>query len=93
MIIEESKILKKKLSKIIEMKNFEQNFKMIEINNDEPFTFSKKDYNVKEGTPFYTNSNKFGKSGTAIAVISKNTIAIYTSEHITYPKPIKRQEN
>ena len=88
MIIEESKILQRKLKNILEKGNFENEFNEIDINNDKPFTFMDDDYNVKEGKPIYTDSNKFGKSGSATAIISKNTIAIYSSEHITYPDPI-----
>lgn len=88
MIIEESKLLKKKLKNILEKENFGDNFNAIDVNGDKPFTFTKQDFSVKEGKPIYTDSNKFGKSGSATAVISKNTIAIYSSEDIIYPEPI-----
>ena len=88
MLIEESKILKKVLKNIIENGNFENKFDVIEVNDDKPFTFNEEDYSVKEGKPIYTNSNKYERSGSATAVISKNTVAIYSSENITYPDPI-----
>lgn len=88
MIIEQSEKLKKVLKDIIENKNFENEFQALIINNDKTFTISKEDYLVKEGYPEYTDSNKFGKSGIAKAIISKNTLAIYTSKDIKYPEPI-----
>ena len=88
MVIEESKILKQKLKEVLEIKKFENEFKAIVVNNDKPFTFTKQDYEVKEGNPLYTNSNEYGKSGCATAIISPNTIAVYTSENIEYPNPI-----
>ena len=88
MIVEQSEKLKKVLKDIIEDKNFENEFSALIINNDKPFTISKEDYLVKEGYPEYTDSNKFGKSGIAKAIISKNTLAIYTSKYIKYPEPI-----
>lgn len=88
MIVEKSKKLKEVLKDILGKKNFENEIDIFNINNDKPFTFCKDDYKVKEGTPKYTNSNKFGKSGIATAIISKNTLAIYTSKDIKYPEPI-----
>ena len=88
MIVEKSKELKKVLKDILENKNFENKFNVLEINNDKPFTLCKDDYLIKEGKPQYTDSNKFGKSGMATAIISKNTLAIYTSKYIKYPEPI-----
>lgn len=88
MIIEESEILKQELKDVIENGKFENKFDAIEVNDDKPFTFNKEDYNVKEGKPIYTDSNKYGRSGSATAVISKNTISIYSSENIEYPEPI-----
>ena len=89
MIIEQSEKLKKVLKDIIENKNFENEFNSLIINNDKPFTINKEDYLVKEGYPEYTYSNKFGKSGIAKAIISKNTLAIYTSKDIKYPEYTK----
>ena len=88
MIVEQSEKLKKVLNDIIESRNFENEFGALIINNDKPFTINKEDYLVKEGYPEYTDSNKFGKSGIAKAIISKNTLAIYTSKDIKYPEPI-----
>lgn len=88
MIIEDSKILKNKLKNIINDKDFETKFDAIEINNNIPFTITQEDYTVKEGKPQYTDSNKFGKSGKAIAVLSEKTISKYYSKNIEYPNPI-----
>lgn len=77
-----------KLKNIINDKNFETHFEEIEVNNNIPFTLNKKDYKVKEGKPQYTNAYKFGKSGKAVAVLSKRTISRYTSDDIEYPDPI-----
>ena len=38
--------------------------------------------------PYYTDARQNKKSGTAVAIISPNTLAIYTSENIDYPNPI-----
>ena len=88
MLIEESKILKRILKECLKFDTLENQFEIFEINNNIPFTFNNEDYEVKEGIPRYTDSNKLGKSGSATAIISKNTLAIYTSEHIEYPNPI-----
>ena len=88
MIIEDSKMLKNKLKNIINDKDFEKKFDEIIVNDNIPFTFDKQDYEVKEGKPQYTDANKFGKSGKAIAVISKNTISKYSSKNIEYSDPI-----
>ena len=92
MIIEDNTLLKKKLKNIIEDKNFETKFDEIIVNNNIPFTFSEEDYETKEGKPKYTDANSFGKSGTAIAVITKNTISEYYSKDIEYPKPINYEK-
>ena len=88
MIIEESAILKEKLKDILENKNFKTKLEEKDVNNGIPFTFTKEDYNTKEGRPIYTDANKFGKSGAAIAMITPNTISRYFSEHIDYPEPV-----
>lgn len=69
-------------------KNFENEYGVIIVNNDKPFTFTKEDYEIVEGRPSYTNAKKNKRSGSAIAVVSKNTLAIYTSENIDYPAPL-----
>ncbi len=86
-VIQKSQLLKTKLKEIIEEKNFEDKFDAININGGNPITFSEED-NVKEGKPRYSDANKLGKSGPAVAVISKNTISRYNSDHIEYPEPI-----
>ena len=77
------------LKQAINNKNFEKELNVIDINNGIPISLNKDDYNVIEGKPKYTDANKNGKSGSATAIISKNTLAIYTSENIEYPYPIK----
>ena len=76
------------LKQAINNKNFEKELNVIDINNGIPISLNKDDYNVIEGKPKYTDANKNGKSGSATAIISKNTLAIYTSENIEYPYPI-----
>ncbi len=92
MIIEESNILKDKLKNIINDKDFQTKFDEIEVNNNIPFTFKQEDYEVKEGRPHYTDANKFGKSGEAVAILSKRTIARYSSKNIEYPNPINYEK-
>lgn len=65
--------------------NFEKELNAIDINNGIPISLSKDDYNVIEGKTKYTNSIKNKKSGPATAIISENTLAVYTSENIEYP--------
>ena len=76
------------LKQALNDKNFRKKFNVITINNDKPITITKKDYNVIEGIPQYTDSEKVGRSDVAIAVISPNTLAVYTSKNIEYPYPI-----
>lgn len=76
------------LNQALNNKNFENEFEVIVINNDKPISFTDEDYKVVEGSPYYTDAKKYGKSGYATAIISENTLAIYTSENIEYPKPI-----
>lgn len=52
MIIEESKLLKKKLKNILEKESFADNFNVIDVNNDKPFTFTKKIMVLKKGNQF-----------------------------------------
>ena len=76
------------LEQVLNNKNFEQEFNSIIINNDKPITLTKDDYKVIEGEPIYTDAKKNGRSGSAIAIITPNTLAIYTSEHIKYKNPV-----
>ena len=77
------------LDEVLCDKNFRMKFKAIEINGDKPISITKEDIkSVEEGKPQYSNAQEIGKSGTAIAIISPNTLAIYTSENIEYPYPI-----
>ena len=76
------------LKQAINNKNFENELKAIDINNGIPISLTDDDYNVIEGKPKYTDANEYGKSGSATAIISKNTLAVYTSENIEYPYPI-----
>lgn len=76
------------LKQLLNNKNFENELEAIDINNGIPITFTDCDYNVIEGRPKYTDSSLNGRSGSATAVISRNTLAIYTSENIEYPYPI-----
>lgn len=76
------------LEQVLEDKNFRKKLKVITINNDKPVTITKEDYNAIEGMPRYSDSEKVGRSDTAIAIISPNTLAVYTSENIVYPYPI-----
>ncbi len=68
--------------------DFKNEYGIIIVNDDKPFTFTKKDYATKEGIPKYTDAIKNKKSGSATAIISRNTLAIFTSENIDYPNPI-----
>ena len=76
------------LKQAMDNKNFENEFDVKIINNDIPISFTDEDYKVIEGVPYYTDARQNGKSGTAVAIISPNTLAIYTSENIDYPNPI-----
>lgn len=76
------------LEQVLNNKNFEKEFNSIIINNDKPISFKKEDYKVIEGEPIYTDTKKNGRSGSAIAIITPNTLAIYTSEHIKYKNPV-----
>lgn len=69
-------------------KDFEHEYEIIIVNNNKPFTFTKEDYKVAEGEPHYTDAIKNKRSGSATAVISNNTLAIFTSENIDYPPPV-----
>ena len=75
------------IEEAMDNKNFDQEFKVITINNNKPISFTKDDYKVVEGEPKYTNAEEKGRSGSATAIISPNTLAIYTSEYIDYPSP------
>ena len=76
------------LKQAINNENFEKELKAIDINRGIPISLTDDDYNVIEGKPKYTDSNANGKSGSATAIISRNTLARYTSENIEYPYPI-----
>ncbi len=76
------------LRQALNNKNFEKEFDIKIINNDTPISFTTKDYKVIEGLPYYTDARQKGKSGAAVAIISPNTLAVYTSENIDYPNPI-----
>lgn len=76
------------LKQALNNKNFENELNAIDINNGIPISFTDDDYNVIEGNPQYTDSVENGKSGSATAIISRNTLARYTSENIEYPYPI-----
>lgn len=69
-------------------KDFEKEYEVIIVNNDKPFTFTKDDYKTIEGIPYYTDGIKNRRSGEARAIISKNTLAIFTSKKIDYPSPM-----
>lgn len=92
LIIKGNDILENKLESIIKDRNFETKLDGILVNNKIPFTFNSEDYKTKEGKPKYTNANKIGKSGTAVAVITKNTVSKYYSEGIEYPKPVNYEK-
>ena len=76
------------IEQVLNNRNFDNEYDVITINNDKPFTFTEKDYKTIEGLPQYTDSEKAGRSEVAIAIISPNTLAIYTSKNIEYPNPI-----
>lgn len=76
------------LEQAMNNKNFDNEFNYIIINGYKPISFIKEDYEIIEGIPKYTDANKYGRSGVATAIISRNTLAIYTSQNIVYPKPI-----
>ncbi len=76
------------IEQVMNNKNFDKELGIIVINNNRPITFTKEDYEVIEGIPRYTDSKKEGRSGSATAIISPNTLAIYTSANIEYPEPI-----
>ena len=80
------------LEQVLNNKNFEKEFEAITINNDIPITLTDADYKTPEGSPLYTNSEKEGRSGVAIAKISPNTLAIYTSKNVKRPEPINWTE-
>ena len=80
------------LEQVLNNKNFNNEYDVITINNDKPFTFTEKDYKTIEGLPRYTDSEKAGRSEVAVAIISPNTLAIYTSKNIEYPNPINWTE-
>ena len=76
------------LNQVLNNKDFENEFDVIIINDDIPVSFTKEDYNVKEGEPQYTDAEKEGRSGSATAVISPNTLAVYTNKYIKRPNPL-----
>lgn len=76
------------LNQVLNNKNFDNEFDVKVINNDIPISFTDEDYEVIEGVPHYTDAKQNGRSGSATAIISRNTLAIYTSENIEYPAPI-----
>ncbi len=80
------------IEQILNNKNFENEYNAITINNNKPFTFIEKDYKIVEGLPQYTDAEKAGRSEVAIAIISPNTLSIYTSRNIEYPSPINWTE-
>lgn len=76
------------IDQVLNDRNFRKRFKVITINDDKPISITKKDYEIDEGVPQYTDAEKAGRSEVATAVISPNTLAVYTSENIEYPYPI-----
>lgn len=77
------------LEQVLSNKNFRKCFNAVVINDDKPITITEEDWNkVNEGEPQYTDAKIAGRSGVAIAKISPNTLAVYTSEDIEYPYPI-----
>lgn len=76
------------IDQVLNDRNFRKRFKVITINDDKPISITKKDYEINEGVPQYTDAEKAGRSEVATAVISPNTLAVYTSENIEYPYPI-----
>lgn len=76
------------IEQVMNNENFDNEFDVIIVNNNKPISFTKEDYEVVEGIPRYTDSDKEGRSGSATAIISPNTLAIYTSENIDYPEPL-----
>lgn len=76
------------LDDVLNRRNFEEETNVIIINNDKPISLTKKDYKIIEGMPQYTNADKNGRSGNAIALITPNTLAVYTSDNIRYKDPI-----
>ena len=46
------------LNQVLNNKDFENEFDVIVINDDIPVSFTKEDYNVKEGEPQYTDAEK-----------------------------------
>lgn len=76
------------LDEVLHNKNFRMRFKEIIINGDNPISITEEDKAVPEGNPQYSNAKEIGRSGEATAIISPNTLAVYTSENIEYPYPI-----
>ena len=70
------------LKQLLDNKKFDEEFNSIIVNNDKPISLKKEDYDVIEGEPKYTNAKENGRSGEATAIITPNTLAIYTSENI-----------
>ncbi len=76
------------IAEALNSKDFENEYGIIIVNDDKPFTFTKDDYETIEVRPEYTNAKMNKRSGKARDVISENTCAIFTSENIDYPPPI-----
>ena len=67
--------------------NFRNKFKSITLYGGECTLLNKEKIRVKEGKPKYKRDERSNRSGSAIAKITPNTLAIYTSENIDYPEP------
>ena len=67
--------------------NFRNKFKSITLYDGECALLNKEKIRVKEGKPKYKRDERNNRSGSAVAKITPNTLAIYTSENIDYPEP------
>lgn len=76
----------KKLNELInaDINNIED--ETSELNNGKPL-FSKNDYKVVEGEPKYFDSDEYGRSSGAIALVSRNTMPLVIKKKLVYPEP------
>lgn len=65
------------LEDVLNDKDFRKRFHEIIINNNRPISITENEYKITEGKPKYTDAKNAGRSGTAMAIISTNTLAVY----------------
>ena len=74
------------VEELINKKNNNIKEEIVIINNDNPI-FDKKDYKILEGEPIYFELDTYGRSNSAIALLSKSTIPLVIKKKLIYPNP------